>query len=139
MLRTAFQFSVAGPLIGGALYLIPAILLEQGSHRAYTDQATTGINVLIWLLLSYAVGLVPAALTGAVLGAMRHQRRQASWAMRAAGIGLLTGGMVGGSIDIYNAVRLGTYIPITTVFLAIPSCISAWACAYFFRPLRFNS
>ena len=135
ILRTTSQFSIVGPLVGGALYFVPMVLLDRAwIHTSAIESAITA-TFIACVMFSYLFGLVPAALTGALLGTMRHNKSQSTWAICAALVGLLVGGTAGACIDIYNTGPSGSFLPTSAAFIGAPSCISALVCSYIFRPI----
>lgn len=130
LIKTAAQFGIAGPPIGGALYFVPILLLEQ---------ASVGVDDLLTTLVgcagfSYAFGLLPSVATGIVLGLMNVRGRRKSWHLEAALVGLVMGILLGVCFDLLVARGSRSYEFFGPIFLGIPSCISALVCSYMFKP-----
>lgn len=135
ILKTAKQFALVGPLIGGAVYFIPMVLLEHGWGHPQASQSALTAAFMACLMFSYLFGLLPAALTGAVLGVKRQKKGQLIWSASASLIGLCTGSLAGLGIDLYNGAGSGSFLPVAAAFLGLPSCISALVCSCIFRPV----
>ena len=131
LLRTSWQFALVGPPIGGALYLVPIMMLDLARNHPSTSFATLFASIFFFGMFSYLFGIVPAALTGAVLGSMRRNVQQRTWSACAAVTGLIAGGPIGCAYDLY---KTGAALPTTAMFLGGPSLISALICSYIFKP-----
>ena len=131
ILRTSWQFALVGPPIGGALYLVPMVILDLARNHPSASFATLVASIFFFGVFSYLFGIVPAALTGAILGSMRCNMQQRTWGACSAVIGLIAGGLTGCAYDLY---KTGIVLPTTAMFLGGPSLISALICSYIFKP-----
>jgi hypothetical protein len=134
VLRTAMQFATVGPLVGGALILAPIMWSEQSQGHLANSAQGVGFLILGILAYSYAFGVVPAALTGGLLGAVRDRGGKWHWRRMAALVGITVGFLCGAVQELLHASFWWPLWTSQAVLLAIPSGLSAWACSYFFRP-----
>jgi len=135
MLRTAKQFATVGPLVGGALYFVPMVLLDRPWMRPEPTASALIATLVAWVMFSYLLGMLPACLTGLVLGAMRRQRRLSTWVVSAALVGFVVGCLTGAGLDLFHMARSGAFWPVNAVFIGVPSGMSALVCACIFRPI----
>lgn len=77
----AFVFAAVGPAIGAAVTLA-TLMASQGGMDKPTVEIAGGLVVLFFisLLFAYPLGILPAAMTGACAGWLRHRLRSpAAW------------------------------------------------------------
>lgn len=124
-----FAFTVFGPPIGGVLFILALTPIEfsQGNTSMSFPRA---LGLLFFtLFFSYIPGIVPAALTGALLSWIGVGLPRWRWLLTAtatgAGVGMLCGTLLGKT----EMLTFG-------FFLGALGAISALICALSFQPAR---
>jgi len=135
ILRTALQFAVAGPLIGGAVIFTPIMVVDHG-RGAFPLPPGGLVFVMLGVIgLSYLFGLVPAVLTGGLLGVFRSKGAHWPWRRMAVCTGVAIGFMCGIALNASNPSNPWPIALIEPLFLAVPSGLAALVCSCIFKPV----
>jgi hypothetical protein len=94
--RIVATFAVLGPPIGAFAAIAPVIVVTAltdggGFSNEISELAATGALIG---LVGYAIGLLPALVTGIVMALWASQAATENWMGRAAGVGFITSGVV---------------------------------------------
>lgn|GEM_PF-6705071 len=138
-LKTFMIFVVLGPPVGGLVTFLTLVVYANGNFSKFEPQdILAGLGVLLAVLLvSYVVGVIPAALCGLIIGRMPGLVAQQMWrnllwlcVVGAAITSLCTVGVV--FINFVIEGRLGTNINFISkfAFLAVSGAVAAMFCGY---------
>lgn len=135
ILRTALQFAALGPLLGGAVMVTPIVLADHGRGSIPIPSEGLLFVALGVIGLSYLFGLVPAALTGGVLGAFRDKGPRWPWRRMALCVGAGIGFMSGLALSATSPSNPWSVALVEPLFLAVPSGLAALVCSCIFKPV----
>lgn len=135
IVRTALQFAALGPLVGGAVMVAPIVLVDPGRGSIPIPSESVALVVLGVIGLSYLFGLVPAVLTGGVLGAFRGRGPQWPWRRMAVCAGVCIGFLCGLALSATSPSTPWSLALTEPLFLAVPSGLAALVCSCIFKPM----
>ena len=124
-----------GPAVGGALVIMASQIHAMRSENPF-ELTTLLMSVVGITFMSYVLGTIPAAVTGAWLGLLRRGRSQVSWSLIATLSGGLIGFMSGLFFDLKDARISQSFVPTFACVFGAPSAFSALVCSFLIRPIN---